>query len=213
MASPAASAVLIGRLVLAGCAKAAATGIRAVRSRREKALTRSEQPDYGADGEALAIAWQRFSDIILAMNARNPEVAHRELLSVSRLSDSCKVKLMAYVLFCTRRRVRELAGLRPTAADLSALVAAHIEDYQKVIHDDGIDFYSVLKVFMPGNEKTTSDKALVFGSGALGVLLPEGTAAAWLAAIQQDAWNWAVRAEQNDPARGVELYRTKSADE
>ena len=66
------------------------------------------------------------------MNARNPTLAHMELLAVKELADSPKIRLMGYVLFCTRRRVRELAGLRPTEAGLSALVAAHLEDYKKV---------------------------------------------------------------------------------
>lgn len=210
MASPTASVVLIGRLVVAAAAKA----VNAIRSRsagdrerRRRGAITSPTPDFGVDGEPLAIAWQRFTDIILAMNARNADRAPTELLAVKNLTDSSKVKLMAYVVFCARRRVRELAGLHPTPADLSALVAAHVEDYRKVIRDDGVEFYRVLKTIMPGPETMPANTLLGYASGALGVLLPEGQAAGWLAAIRQDAWAWVVRAEQNDLARGVDLYR------
>lgn len=174
--------------------------------RRRAAITDQPAPSLEVD-ESEAIAWERFSDIVLAMNARNPDVAQVELLTVKRLADSSRVKLMAYVIFCTRRRIRELTSDHPTPADLSALVAAHKADYQKVIHDDGVDFYSVLKTIMPGPEKMTADLLLVFASCALGVLLPEGEAAGWLAANRQAALEWAVRAEQNDRARGVTIYR------
>ena len=199
-----ASAGLIGRLVIAAAAK----GVRAVRSRPEVTSAQQRPERLRPDGVSEAAAWQRFSAIILAMNARNPDLAQQELLAVKRLTDGGKVKLMAYVIFCTRRRIRELAGPYPTPADLSALVASHIDDYQKVVRDDGgAEFYRVLKTIMPGPEKMPADTALVFASGALGILLPKGKAADWLAAIRLDAWNWAVRAERNDLARGAELYR------
>lgn len=212
MSFPTASVVLLGRVVMVAGLKAAAKGSNALKSRlaRRHGLTSpAEQPppSLGANGYALAIAWQRFSDIILAMNARNPDLAQTELLAVERLTDGNRVSLMALVVFCTRRRVRELAGLHPTPADLSALVAAHVEDYQKVIRDDGAEFYRVLKTIMPGPEKMPANALLVYACGVLGVLLPKGKAAGWLAAIRQDAMDWVTRAEQDELARGVELNR------
>jgi hypothetical protein len=197
---------LVTRLLVVPVIKAAA---KAAKTARRGPLTSADRwpPRPGADGEAEAAAWQRFSAIVLAMNARNPDLAQRELLAVPRLTDTGKIKLVGYVIFCTRRRIRELAGPHPTQEDLSALVAAHVKDYRKVIRDDGAEFYQVLKTIMPGPEKMPANTLLVFGSGALGVLLPKGKAAGWLAAIRQDARDWAVRAEQNDRASGADLYR------
>ena len=59
---------------------------------------------------------------------------------------------------------------------------------------------------MLGPGRMKANTGLILASGALGVLLPEGEAAGWLAAIRQDAWEWAVRSEQKDRARGVD-YR------